>query len=596
MSGSAGKSGILRLLCSSWRLLIKRCPKEAVLIFTFALGGSALAGAVTYFWRMLFEETYALSLGRWDLNRFVAAFGLLFAARVVQRSLQVVERIYQPAFVERVKMSLLAEIHDQADLIPLEHYENPSLYDTMHRAHEIVSSGRFMRFFLNGFAALSQGITVVSVCLVLASFSPWLIPICLVSVVPTFAARLIRGTRYYYMKVYQTPRIRIRDYLWSLLTSKESVKEIKTFGCGDYLQGKWWEQKERLEDEEWRFVRKQGWIQLAVDCSRILGLGLGIACLVWLMLKDALDVGAFGAGFMALQTVQDSFGGFLIQLSLASEKVPFVCDFFRFLGLSPAADDSGCRLGQLTEGITLDGVSFSYPGTKRAALENIDLHIRPGETVALVGANGAGKTTLAKLILGLYRPTEGTIMYNGRVLSDYEARSVYRRVSAVFQDYTRYQLTLRENVGFGDMDRMNDDSAILSALQRADFADIVQKLPAGLDSHLGREFGGTELSGGEWQRVAIARGVIRDGDVIVLDEPTASLDPVTEADIFRRFARLVQGQTAVLVSHRIGSVRMADRIVVLAEGRIVEQGTHEELLRRKGTYHKLFNLQAQWYR
>lgn len=595
MSAAGKRIGTLGLLGTSWRLMVKRCPREAFLIACFTVVGSAFAGAVTYGWKLFFGATYSLTRGDATVNRFLYGFALLVIVYAAQNTFKVLSRLYQPKFMEEVKFSILGEIHEKVDAIPAEYYEDSSLYDTIHRANDIVSSGRFMRFFLNGIAAVQEIITVVSVSLVLASFSLWLIPLCFVSVFPSFAARVVRGTRYYYMKVYQTPRIRIRDYLWSLLISRDSLKEVRVFGFGDYLKDRWADCKKELQDEEWAFTRKHGLIQLAVDCSKTLGLGVGILLLVWLMTKNAIEVGAFGAALAALQMVQSSFNGFLVQLSLASEKVPFVADLFRFLGIEETSGNGGLGLSQLTGGIELDGVSFAYPGTEKVVLKDVSLNIRKGETIALVGLNGAGKTTLAKLILGLYKPTKGRIRYDGVDLTDYDMKTVYRRASAVFQDYVKYQLTLRENIGFGSISEIDDDGRIMEAIEEVELGDVLEKLPCGLQSQLGREFGGAELSGGEWQKVAIARGLIGRGDVVVLDEPTASLDPVTESEVFRRFAELARDKTAILISHRVGSARMADRIVVLEESRIVEVGSHEELMERRGRYHELFSLQAQWY-
>lgn len=591
----AKRMGTFRLLAASWRLLIKRCPREAALIGFFTIVGSAFAGLVTYGWKFFFGAAYTLADGSGTIERLLLGFGILLLFYIAQNALQVFSRLYQPFFMEEVKFSILSEIHEKVSVIPTESYENPSLYDAMHRANDIVSSGRFMRFFLNGLAATQEIITVVSVSLVLASFSPWLIPLCVLSVIPPFVARVLKGTRYYYMRVYQTPKIRIQEYLWSLLTSRETLKEVRVFGFGDYLKKRWADFKKELQDEEWAFVRKHGLIQSAVDCSRSLGLGLGIVLLVWLVTRNLIEAGAFGAGFAALQMVQDSFNGFLVQLSAMTEKVPFVADLLRFLEIGQAGDNYGLEFTGLKEGIEVDNLGFSYPGSSETALTDVSLEVRKGETVALVGLNGAGKTTLAKLILGLYAPSAGQVRYDGVSLADYKRETVYRRASAVFQDYVKYLLTFRENIGFGRIDELDNDQLILEVVDQVELGNVLDRLPDRLNTQLGREFGGEELSEGEWQKLAIARGLIRQGDVVVLDEPTASLDPVIESEVFQKFAELVRDKTGILISHRVGSARVAQRIIVLSEGRIVEMGSHEELMKRQGAYYKLFSLQAQWY-
>jgi ATP-binding cassette subfamily B protein len=250
----------------------------------------------------------------------------------------------------------------------------------------------------------------------------------------------------------------------------------------------------------------------------------------------------------------------------------------------------------LREGIRCEDVWFTYPGSDRPALAGISCEIAAGQKVALVGENGAGKTTLAKLLLGLYRPDTGRITFDGCDVQQIDPWSLRRAMSAVSQQFVRYQLTLGENVGLGRPDRVEDRASLEEAGERAGIGDLVRALPAGYETLLGPDVGGVDLSGGQWQRVAIARAFFRDAAVLVLDEPTAALDPLAELAVFERFAELAQGRTALLISHRLGMARLADRVLVLAHGRVVEQGTHEELLRAEGAYATLFRAQARWYR
>ncbi len=246
--------------------------------------------------------------------------------------------------------------------------------------------------------------------------------------------------------------------------------------------------------------------------------------------------------------------------------------------------------------VEVAGLGFSYPGNNRQVLHGIDLKLRRGETVAVVGLNGAGKTTLAKLLLGLYAAKEGQVLVNGRNILDYQPGVLRRRMSCIFQDFGRFFLTLRENVAVGDIERVADDEAIWGALSTAGAAEVAGRLPDGLDAQLGRRFGGPELSGGEWQKVALARALLRDGDFLILDEPSAALDAQAEYDLYLKFKEMVKGKICLLISHRFTTVRMADRIVVLDGGRIVEEGTHIELLDKGGLYATMYHQQADRYR
>lgn len=246
--------------------------------------------------------------------------------------------------------------------------------------------------------------------------------------------------------------------------------------------------------------------------------------------------------------------------------------------------------------VDAEGVTFAYPTRAEPVVRNVCLHIKPGERIAIVGENGAGKSTLVKLLIGLHQPTTGVVRLDGVPLTADHAVAMRGRIAAVFQDYVTFQLTVRENIGFGDVRRMHEDAALLAAADRAGIADFVAALPQGLDTYLGRWYGETDLSGGQWQRIALARAFFRDADLLVLDEPTAALDPLAELALFERFAQLTEGRTAIMISHRLGAARIADRVIMLHEGRIVEEGPHTTLMARGGPYAALFAAQAQWYR
>jgi ATP-binding cassette subfamily B protein len=304
--------------------------------------------------------------------------------------------------------------------------------------------------------------------------------------------------------------------------------------------------------------------------------------------------------FQAFQRGQSALNQMMSGLAALYEDNLFLANVMEFLALEPRVPEPADPVPvpePMKVGIELEGVSFRYPGSRENALREISLTIRPGEHIALVGANGSGKTTLIKLLCRLYDPTEGRISLDGADLSGFETGALRRQISVVFQDYARYHLTARENIWFGDTTHQAENGRVVAAAELSGADEVIARLPRGYDTVLGKQFqDGAELSIGEWQKVALARAFMREAQIIVLDEPTSSLDAQAEYEVFRKFRQLARGRTAVLISHRFSTVRMADRIYVLDGGRIVESGTHDELVRLGGTYARLFQLQASSYR
>jgi ATP-binding cassette subfamily B protein len=315
-------------------------------------------------------------------------------------------------------------------------------------------------------------------------------------------------------------------------------------------------------------------------------------------------VGTLALAFQAADQAQARFKLFFQQAGYLYGQTLYLTRLFAYLDLSPGAVEGALKRAASThpvpssiqQGFEFRNVSFRYPGSEADVLKNVSFSLRPGETIALVGENGAGKTTLVKLLARLYDPTEGTILLDGRDLCEYDLDSYQKQLGVIFQDYIHYHLTARENIGFGQTDAMDDGARILKAAELGGASSLVQYLPQGLDTMLGKTFeGGVDLSGGEWQKLALSRAFMRDGQLLILDEPTAALDPLAEYEVYRRFADLVAGKMVVLVSHHFSTVRMADRILVLRQGSLIEEGTHEELLAMNGRYAEMFNVQAQKY-
>jgi ATP-binding cassette subfamily B protein len=390
------------------------------------------------------------------------------------------------------------------------------------------------------------------------------------------------------------------QYLEQVLTVDSAAKEVKLFGLGDTLL-------KRYQDFFWSFYREDTTLALRRSRMSVLwglvssaSFYVVYAYIVWRTLSGSISLGELTFYLTLCRQSQGSFQGLLGNINGLYENGLFLNNLFDFLAIEPRmqpTQNARRVVLPIQQGIEFRNVGFRYPGRDDWALRNVSLTIRPGEKIALVGANGAGKTTLIKLLTRLYDPAEGQILLDGIDLREYDLDNLRSHIGVIFQDFVRYQSTVRENIGFGQISALDDQARLVTAAERGGADEVVAALNDGYDAMLGRWFDkGNELSGGQWQKIALGRAFMRDGAVLVLDEPTAALDAEREYEIFKRFRDLTEGKIALLISHRFSTVRMADRIAVLEGGTLLELGTHHELLSANGTYAHLFNLQAEGYR
>ena len=445
-----------------------------------------------------------------------------------------------------------------------------------------------------------QSITLASLVVLMVRFSPWLVVIGFVSAIPSFLSQSQYAERAFRAVTRRAPEARLLNYLEMLLTGVEGIKEIKLFGLGEPLLKRYQELFTRFYQEDRAIAERR----------TAAGLGWGVlsnlayyGSYAWIVLRTVAGLITLGDMTMFLavfRQAQSSIRSLLDSFNRLYESNLFLDNLMTYLALEPllvAPADGLIAPEPIRLGIDFQHVSFRYPGSDSYVLRDINLHIDPGEHIALVGLNGAGKTTLVKLLTRLYDPSEGQVLLDGVDLREYDLSSLQQRFGVIFQDFVRYQFTVRENIGFGQVDALDDDARIKGAANRGGASQDIRRLPHGFDTMLGRRWEkGQELSGGQWQKIALARAFMRKAEVLVLDEPTAALDAEAEYDIFRRFGELMEGRIAVLISHRFPTVRMADRIVVLSEGKVIELGSHAELMQLDGAYARLFNLQAKGYR
>jgi len=489
-------------------------------------------------------------------------------------------------------------IMQHAAQLDLTCFEDPVFYDKLERAR-VQATDRIA--MLNGMGRLlQQAITLTSLSAAVIAFSPLLFLLLVLCVVPAFLGESHFAFLGYSLAHRLTPLRRELDYLRVIGTSKESAKEMKVFGLAPHLQQRFANLTgELIRQNRELTTRRLKWGSVLAMVGS-LGYYTAYAFVVYQALKGQLSVGqlTFMAGALAGSSshIQMIFSTFS---SIADQSL-FLTDLMHFFAMKPRIESRPDALPAprpIRDGFEFRGVSFHYPGVERLVLNDLDFRIEAGQRIALVGENGQGKTTFVKLLTRLYEPSSGVILLDGVDLREYDISDLQKQVGVIFQDFMRYDLTARENIGVGRIEELSDQRRIREAAHKSRADEIVARLPHGFDQMLGRRFeGGVDLSGGEWQKFALARAYLRDAQVLVLDEPTASLDAAAEYEVFRRFAELTQSRTAILISHRFSTVRMCDRIVVLENGVIREEGTHQELLATGGSYARLFQLQAANYR
>ena len=491
------------------------------------------------------------------------------------------------------------KIIEKSIKLDLQFYEDPVFYDNMQNARRRADSSALA--IVSSISQVAQQfITLISLVALLIGFSPWLAVLVILAAVPNFLSNSRFAEMSFRAVSHRAPETRLLNYIETLLTSNETVKEIKLFGLGEAL-------KERFEKLFTEFMEEDNSISRR---NTFASLGWGMltnlayyGSYIWVIIRTITKVITLGDMTMFLSVFRQSQRAVMSLLESFSrlyENNLYLDNLLDFLKIEPALvspENGKIAPAPILQGIHFQNVSFKYPGSDKYVLRNINLFIKPNESIALVGLNGAGKTTLIKLLTRLYDPTEGQITLDGVDLREYDMTSLHQRFGVIFQDFVRYQFSIKENIGFGQIEELDNMERIEEAASKGGADEVVAPLPEGYETILGRRWNrGHELSGGQWQKIALSRAFMRKAEVLILDEPTSALDAQAEYEIFLRFRELMEGRLAVLISHRFSTVRMADRIVVLENGRILELGSHEELMKHNQVYAHLFNLQAEGYR
>jgi ATP-binding cassette subfamily B protein len=445
-----------------------------------------------------------------------------------------------------------------------------------------------------------QIITAIGWTVAVMLYSPWLMLVLVATVLPAFLGETHFAFLGYAKNFRQTPIKRQLDYLRQAGATKEAAKELKLFNLSEFFTNRFAKLSDIVYEQDVELARTRLSIGSVLSIISTGGYYGAYAYVIWKTLAGKWGIGTFYFLTAAILNARSNIQQVLSTLSGIADQALFLTDLLAFFEMKPTIQSKPNALRAprpIRQGFEFRNVSFVYPGTERRVLNGLNFHLRPGERVALIGENGQGKTTIVKLITRLYDPTEGQVLLDGVDLRDYDLEDLYREIGVIFQDFMRYEMTARENIAVGKIEEIENKPLLEQAAHKSLADEVVAKLSSRYEQMLGRRFeGGVDLSGGEWQKIALARAYLRDAQLLVLDEPTAALDARSEYQVFQRFAELTAGKMALFISHRFSTVRMADRIVVLENGNIAEEGTHEKLTRMGGRYAELFELQAASYR
>jgi len=540
------------------------------------------------------QAWWSSGLANWLIILLIAEFTLAVLADVLGRIVSLIDSLLG----ERVSNDSSVRLMEHAATLDLEDFEDAEFQDKLERARR-QTSGR-MALMGQLFGQAQDIVTVITFAAGLVVYAPWLIVLLIVALVPAFLGEAHFNAQSYTLAYFRTPERRELDYLRQTAASVETAKEVKIFGLNRFLIDRYQKLAKDLYAANRKLaIRRASWggVFTALGTG---GYYLAYAYIAWRTLAGEFTIGdlTFLAG--SFRRLRNLLEGLLTGFSSTAGQALYLDDLFSFFDVQPEIHSPANALPfpqPIRQGFTFENVGFRYPGAERWAVRNMSFTLHAGEVLALVGENGAGKTTLVKLLARLYDPDEGRILLDGRDLREYDLEQLRGNIGVIFQDFVRFNFTAADNIAVGRIDARNDKARIEEAAERSRASDVIAKLPGGYDQMIGKRFrNGVELSGGEWQKVAIARAYMRDAQVLILDEPTAALDARAEFEVFQRFKEVSEGRTAVLISHRFSSVRMADRILVLADGRVEAQGTHDELIAQSGRYAELFELQAASYR
>lgn len=551
-----------------------------------------------YLGKLIIDEVvHLINTHSTDTHRLLlliaSELALALGADILNRATMLLDALLGDLHANRSSIQIM----QHAATLDLAQFEEPVFYDKLERARQ-QTVGR-TALLSQSLAQVQDIITIGFLGAGLAVFSPWLILVLILSIIPAFLGEFYFNSQSYALSYQWTPQRRELDYLRYVGASNVNAKEVKLFNLSGFLTERFREVSAAYYLQNRKLsIRRAVWGALlaAIGTAGYYG---AYAFIGVETIRGTITIGSLTFLAGSFRQLKSSLEGILNRFTSISQGTLYLRDFFQFFDLRPQVASPKAPLpfpAVIQKGIVFENVSFRYPNAEKWVFQHLNFTLKAGEKLAIVGENGAGKTTLVKLLTRLYDPTEGRILLDGYDLREYDPAELQRHIGVIFQDYIRLMMTAQSNIAVGDIDEINNLDRIATASERSLAAALIQRFPDGLKQVLGRHFNnGVELSGGEWQKIALARAYMRNSELLILDEPTASLDARAEYEVFQRFAELTKGKMALLISHRFSTVRMADRIIVIENGKLIESGSHETLMSNKGRYAELFQLQARGY-
>ncbi|WP_017300533.1 ABC transporter ATP-binding protein [Nodosilinea nodulosa] len=586
-----GQRAIQLVWQADWRL--------TVVLGALTLVAGLLPAAIAYVGKLIVDAVVQAAQSGQAVDRQAALMYLALEAVLVamlagtRQGLTLCQSLLRVLLGQRVNMMIL----EKAQTLPLTYFEDSEFYDKMTQARREASQ-RPLSMVNRTFGVVQDGLSLVTFGGLLLQFSGWAVALLAIATLPAFIAETQFAGEAFRLFKWRSPETRQQVYLEALLAREDFAKEVKLFGLGPLLMQRYQDIFHKLYAEDRSLtVRRSGW-SYGLGLLSTASFYLAYCWIVLEAIAGRISLGELTMYLTVFRQGQTTFASSLTAIGGMYEDGLYLSNLYEFLE-QPVPADTGTAVAGLdpADGLRFEDVSFTYPGSDRLALEGVSLHLKPGEKMAIVGENGSGKTTLIKLLTRLYTPSQGRILLDGRDLQEWDSEVLQRRIGVIFQDFVRYQFKVGENIGVGDVADFEDAHRWQDAAAKGTATEFIESLPQGYDTQLGKWFfGGQELSGGQWQKIALSRAFMRtEADILVLDEPTSAMDAEAETRLFEQFREATQDQMAILISHRFSTVRRADNIIVLANGRLIEQGTHAELLQQDGRYARLFAMQAAGY-
>jgi len=591
--------GVFRYSKEALKLVWTTDKRLTLVLLALTIFAGVVPGAIAYIGKLIVDAVVLavesdLPADRWMVLKWIGVEAvLIILMAAAQRAIMVSQSLLRALLGQRVNVMIL----EKAQTLELSHFEDSEFYDKLTRARREASS-RPLSLVTRTFGLVQNGITLLTYGWLLIQFSWLAVAGLLLAALPSFFVETYFSGAAFRLFRWQVPETRKRNYLEWLLAREDFVKELKLFGTGDLFLDRYREIFEKLYAEDRALTLKRGlWGFLLGVLSSVAFYG-AYGWIGWSAAMGWITLGGMTMYLLIFKQGQSSIAASLTAIGKMYEDNLYLSNLYEFLEEEIDTQDGTADSGPMPgDGVRFENVSFTYPGQTIPALDRISLHLRPGRKLALVGENGSGKTTLIKLLTRLYLPTQGRVLLDGRDLNEWELDALRQRIGVIFQDFVRYQLKVGENIGVGDVAHFDARDQQRAAGEKGMADPFIEEMEKGYDTQLGRWFkDGRELSGGQWQKIALSRAFMRrQADILVLDEPTSAMDAEAESQIFDHFHEVTQKQMAILISHRFSTVRMADEIVVLSKGKMIERGSHEELMEQNGHYAHLFTIQAKGY-